>query len=72
MKLIRKIYARLFLAGRDEISLHFLAFAVSTLSCGVVILWLWVVHTPVSLTASDTAHLTCLNRCEQACGATAG
>jgi hypothetical protein len=72
MKFIRKMWSYFFPSDSDEIPIPCLAFTVSALSCGCFVLWLWIVHTPISLKAAGAAHVTCLSRCQRTCSPTAG
>lgn len=71
MKFIGKIWSRFFPCRSDEIPAICVAFSVSALSCGCVVLWLWIVHTPSSLTATDDAHETCSSQFQSSCSPTA-
>ena len=72
MRFIRKVWSYFFPSGADEIPILGVALTVSALSCGCIILWLWIVHTPISLTTADAAHATCLSRCQRTCSPTGG
>ncbi len=70
MRFIIKIWSRFFPSDSDELPVLCIAFSVSALSCGCLVLWLWFVHTPGSLTAASPARAMCLTQCQRTCSPT--
>jgi hypothetical protein len=64
MKCIRKLAEHFFINENDGISLLILAIAAAASSSGIVVLGLWIAHTPPALPTSNAA---CLDRCEKVC-----
>ncbi|SDJ48897.1 hypothetical protein SAMN04487926_1553 [Paraburkholderia steynii] len=72
MRFIRKVWSFFFPSGAEVITILGIALTVSAVSCSCFILWLWIVHTPESLTTDGAARTTCLSRCERTCSPSAG
>jgi hypothetical protein len=67
MKKIHKIAERIFPCDGGEIPVSLLALSAAALSCGVVVVWLWIVHFPAALSPSLAAQRRCSDQCEKVC-----
>jgi len=67
MKKLRKITEYFFPHDNSGIPLALLGLAAAASSCGVVAVWLWVVHSPPVQSQADTTRRDCLERCNKVC-----